>query len=204
MERQSTEDIIRFLKNNIEPIEDSLYGKCYRASVYLTDGTFLPCVTFRNPSAILDLAIRRFKEEKSGNSIFSKSSGIGYKEIVKLFVTQGNCINDYDISKVEKSKYSFSIETLKNIKGETKMSWTSFVAKMKDGKQFAFGTDFYFYFFDMPENYCADDIVEIMNHKYIDDDNNLKSYHESDVYDIFKKEMVLKSKPFFDCFIDNL
>lgn len=204
MEKQNSEDIIRFLTANIEPIEDSSYGKCYRASVFLTDGTYLPCVTFRNPSTIVELAIRRFKEEKSGNSIFSKSSRMGYQEIVKLFVTQGNCINDYDIAKVEKSKYSFSLETLKNIKGETKMSWTGFVAKMKDGKQFAFGTDFYFYFFDMPENYCADDIVEIMNHKYIDENNNLKNYHDPDVYEIFKKEMVFKSKPFFDCFIDNL
>ena len=30
------------------------------------------------------------------------------------------------------------------------MGWTGFVAKMNDGKQFAFGTPFLFKFFDMP------------------------------------------------------
>lgn len=204
MERQKTEDIIKFLKDHIEPMEDNSYGLGYRAAAYLTDGTYLPCVTFRNPSTLVNLAIRRFKEEQSGKSIFAKSSGLGYYDIVKNFVTNGNCINEYDISKVELSKYAFPVATIKQIRGETKMGWTGFVAKMKDGKQFAFGTDFYFSFFDMPINYIPDDIIEIINHSYIDMDNELKSYHAPDVYTVFSHDMILHSKPFFDCFIDTL
>jgi hypothetical protein len=204
MERQNTEDIIKFLKDNIEPMEDNSYGQGYRAAAYLTDGTFLPCVIFRNPSTVVNLAIKRFKDEQSGNSIFAKSSGIGYNDIVKTFVTRGNCVNEYDISKVELSKHSFPLQTIKLIRGETKMGWTGFVAKMKDGKQFAFGTDFYFSFFEMPTNYHPNDIVEIINHTYIGKDNELKSYHASDVYDVFTHDMVFRSKPFFDCFMDNL
>lgn len=204
MERQNSEDIIKFLKGNIEPMEDNSYGLGYRAAAYLTDGTYLPCVIFRNPSTVVNLAIRRFKEEQSGKSIFAKSSGLGYNDIVKNFVTNGNCVNDYDISKVELSKYAFPMPTIKQIRGETKMGWTGFVAKMKDGKQFAFGTDFYVSFFDMPENYQPDDIIEIINHSYIGKDNELKSYHTPDVYDVFSHDMVFHSKPFFDCYIDNL
>jgi len=142
----SPEDIIKFLKGNVPPLSDTNYGDGYRASVVLTDGLCLPCVVFRNPTKIIDLAIRRFKQEQSGKSIFSKSSGLGYRDIVKNFVTGGNCINYYDIAKVDKSNFAFPEATLRQIHGETKMSWTGFVAKMKDGKQFAFGTSFFFDF----------------------------------------------------------
>lgn len=204
MKRQELTDIIKFLKDNVEPSLDNNYGLGYRASAYLTDGTFLPCVVFRNPSTVVNLAIKRLKDEQSGKSVFSRASGLGYYEIVKNFVTNGNCVNHYDIANVELSRHAFPSSILKQIKGETKMGWTGFVAKMKDGKQFAFGTDFYFDFFDMPPNYQPSDISEIINHSYIGKDNELKSYHAPDVYDIFTHDMVLRSKPFFECFIDSI
>src|SRR5688572_3797215 len=109
MKRQSTENIIKFLRDNIDPLNDNTYGVGYRASVYLIDGTFLPCVIFRNPKAVVDLAIRRFNEERTGKSIFSRQSGLGYYEIVKTFVASGNSINDFDIDSVEKSRFAFPL-----------------------------------------------------------------------------------------------
>ena len=198
------EEIIHFLKANIQPYPNSAYGQGYRASVTLIDGINLPCVIFRNPTQIVDLAERRFKEEQSGKSIFSKSSGLGYKEIIKTFITNGNCINHYDIAKINKSSFAFPEITLKKIKGETKMGWTGFVAKMSDGKQFAFGTSFSFEFFNMPDGYHPDDICEIINHSYFDKENNLKSYHEADIYEKFDRTLVYSDRPYFECFIDNL
>jgi hypothetical protein len=198
------EDIIKFLKTNIRPLNDSFYGNGYRASVTLTDGLYLPCVMFRNTSNTIDLAIKRFDEEKSAKSIFSKSSGLGYRDIVKTFVTSGNCLNYYDISKVEKSDFAFPEQTLRQIRGETKMGWTGFVAKMKDGKQFSFGTSFLFDFFDMPKGYSPNDIIEIINHSYLDKDGNLKSYHVPEVYKKFDKSLVHREKPYFECYLDNL
>lgn len=152
----------------------------------------------------MDLAVRRFKEEQSGKSIFSKSSRLGYKEIVKGFVANGNCINYYDIAKVAKSDFAFSNSTLKEIQGETKMGWTGFVAKMNDGKQFAFGTPFLFEFFDMPQAYSVNDISEIINHSYLDNDNNLKSYQANEVYENIDRNLIYRERPYFECFIDNL
>lgn len=63
MGTQPMEDTNKFLKDNVEPLDDNAFGLGYRVSVYLTDGTFLPCVIFRNSNTIVDLAIRRFKEE---------------------------------------------------------------------------------------------------------------------------------------------
>lgn len=198
------EEIIKFLKDNIRPLTDLNYGNGYRASVTLTDGLHLPCVMFRNTSKIIDLAIRRFKEEQSGKSIFSKSSGFGYREIVKTFVTSGNCLNYYNIAKVNKSDFAFPEQTLGQIRGETKMGWTGFVAKMKDGKQFSFGTSFLFDFFEMPKGYSPNDIIEIINHSYLDKKGNLKSYHVPEVYKEFDKSLVYREKPYFECYLDNL
>lgn len=202
-----SEDIIKYLKNNIEPLEDSFYGQGYRASVYLRDGTYLPCVIFRNSSKIVNLAIKRFKEEKQGNGIFSKSSGMGYYNIVKTFVAKGNCINEYDIAKINKSPYAFPIPILKQIQGETAMSWTCFVSKMKDGMNVGFGTTFYTEFFDIPDGYSVDDIVEIINHSYISESGQVYKWHEHSPLSSpsnFDKIFFYRERPFFECYLDNL
>lgn len=193
----SSEKIIKFLKENIEPLDDASYGLGYRASVYLRDGTYLPCVIFRNPSKIVNLALKRFKEE---------SSGMGYYNIVKSFVTNGNCLNEYDIAKVEKSPYAFPIPILRQIEGETTMSWTCFVGKMKDGVDIGFGTTFYTEFFDIPDGYSADDIVEIVNHSYIHKSGQMYTYCERPFMSSndYEKIIVCRERPFFECYIDNL
>ena len=206
MKRQQTEGIIKFLKSNVEPHEDSSYGLGFRAAVYLNDGTYLPCVVFRNSGTIVNLAIRRFKEEQKGNGIFNKGSEVGYYNIVKNFVTTGNCINDCDIERVEKSKYAFPLAIQKQIKGETTMGWTGFAAKMKDGKIFGFGSTFSFEFFAMPDNYSVDDIVEIINHSYVLKTGELRSHRERPMTrpEEYKDAVVYRERPYFECFIDNL
>jgi hypothetical protein len=206
MRQQQTEDIIKFLKDNVEPLEDSAYGPGYRASVYLTDGTFLPCVIFRNPKAVVDLAIRRFKEEQTGKGIFSPTSGLGYYDIVKSFVTGGNRINEYDINRVEKSRFAFPLKIQQQLRGETTMGWTGFAVKMKDGKYFGFGTSFRWEFFQMPDNYSVDDIGEIINHSYVLSTGELRS-HEVPFFkvpDDYKEAVIHRERPFFECYIDSL
>jgi hypothetical protein len=204
--KMTIEEIIKFLKDNVEPIPDSSYGQGFRASAYLTDGTFLPCVMFRNPSTVIDLAIRRFKEEQSGKSIFSKSSGMGYREIVKTFVTSGNCVNYYDIERVEKSKNAFPLNILGQIEGETTMSWTGFVLKMKDNRCFGFGTRFQNDFFHIPDNYSTDDIAEVINHSYISQTGEVCS-HEVPFMDWpkdYNDKVVFRERQYFVCYVDNL
>jgi len=141
------DDLAGFLKDNIAPLKDNSFGPGYRVSALLKDNTLLPCVIFRNSEILVDLAVRRFKEELSGKSIFSKSSGLGYREIVKTFVSKGNCINLYEIDKIEKSHFAFPIHIQKLITGETSMSWTAFVAKFKDNRMLGFGTNWNMEFF---------------------------------------------------------
>ena len=195
-----------FIRSNIEPLEDSAYGPGYRASAYLTDGTFLPCVIFRNPSKIVNLAIRRFKEEQSGNGMFSRSSGLGYLEIVKTFVASGNCVNEYDIERVEKSRYAFPLSVQRQILGETTMGWTGFAARMTDGKYFGFGTTFHWEFFDLPDGYSGEDAVEIVNHSYVLQTGELRSHKVPFLEnpDDYKSAVIYREKPFFECFIESI
>jgi hypothetical protein len=200
------EDIIYFLKTNTEPLEDNVYGSGYRASATLKDGTFLPCVLFRNPATLVNLAIQRFKEEQSGKGVFAKSSGHGYREIVRLFVARGNCVNHDDIAQISKSRFAFPVNVQKQIQGETSMSWTAFVAKFNDGRQLSFGTTWNWEFFDLPDNYNADDIVEIINHSYLLKSGEIVG-HRSSLDRLNRQdemEKIYSDRPFFECFIDNL
>lgn len=206
MKRQKIEDIIKFLKENIEPLNNDAYGLGYRASVYLTDGTFLPCVIFRNPDKIVNLAVRRFEEEKTGKSVFSPESGLGYEQIVKTFVTGGNRINEYDIIKVEKSRFALPLSVIGQIKGETTMGWTGFSIKMKDGKYFAFGTKYSWEFFQMPDDYSVEDIEQVISHSYVTKDGELK-HHEVPFFeypDDYDRALIYRERPFFECYTDYL
>lgn len=198
-------DIIKFLKENVEPINDSIYGSGYRATVYLTDGTYLPCVMFRNPGRLISLALKRFKEEMPDVSQQSKS-GLGYYNIVKSFVTRGNCINYYDIAKVETSRFAIPVAVLKQVKGETTMGWTGFVLKMKDGRCFSYGTQFSNEFFDIPEGYTGSDIIEVINHSYISKAGELKNHSVPffDYPDDYERDKIFRECPFFECYIDSL
>jgi len=120
-------------------------------------------------------------------------------------VATGNRINIYDIASIEKSKYAFPASVLKNIHGETTMGWTAFVAKMKDGKLFGFGTSFSFDFFQMPENYSADDIVEIINHSCICENKKICEVKQGPHFTgDYKESTTYRERPFFDCYIDGL
>jgi hypothetical protein len=93
--------ILDYLKSGVEPFPDSNYGDGYRCSACLKDGTFLPCLVLRNSGPVVELAIRRFEQEKKGKGIFGSRSG--YESIVKTFVTSGNRVNHYDIECVERA-----------------------------------------------------------------------------------------------------
>ena len=200
------EEIIHFLKTSIDPLPDNGSGNSYRASVYLTDGTFLPCVLFQNREAMVNLAIRRFREEQGGKGLFRRSSGSGYERIVASFVTNRNMLNDFEIDRIEKSRFAFPVEILQQIKGETTMGWTGFAAKMKDGKHVGFGTRFSFEFFQLPDEYSVDDIEEIVSHSYVLKGGELRAHkvpffeHPED----YKEAVIYRERSYFVCFLDHL
>ena len=204
--KMTTEEKIKFLKDNIEPLSDQIYGNGFRASAYLTDGTFIPCVRFRNSKPITELAVKRFNDERKGKGIFSRDSGMRYNDIVESFVAKGNRINEYDIDRIEKSPFAFPKEILDQIRGETTMGWTGFCVKMNDGKIFGYGSSFLFDFFQMPNGYTATDISEIINHSYLSKSGQLKE-HKVPFFDRpndYDEKNIYRERQFFDCYVDGL
>jgi len=199
------ESIIRFLKDNIEPYDDELYGLCYRASAYLTDGTYLPCVIFRNRESRVNYANKVIRNRQINKWFSSKSVKNSNDRIYEGLVVGDNQISFEDINKVEKCKYAFPCSLLKQI-GEIALFFVrGFVAKMKDGKYVGFRTDARTEFFDMPDEYSGDDIIEIINDCYVYENGQIKirKQKELDDNEVFYKDADLyREKPFFICYFD--
>jgi hypothetical protein len=183
----STDEIVEFIRKTIEPLPPSApYGERYRVSATLKDGLHLPCVVFESATRVVDLAIKRFDETRRDKSL---NIMMDYRAIVRTFVTTGNTVNDYDIREVGISPFAISLARVREIRGETSMSWTEFYAIMQDGAEFRFGTTFLREFFQMPEGYVASDIQKIIP--------AVRGEKP-------RSETIYREKPFFTCYLDGI
>jgi len=178
------DEIIDFVKSRVEPLP-SFAGSSerYRVSAVLNDGTFLPCVVLEECAPRVTLALRRFKETRG-----SDDSDFGHRGVVSAFIA-GNCVSEHDLREIRLSNHAIALARMREIKGETSMSWTQFYAEMSDGEKFCFGTTFSTEFFDMPESYCASDIIKIVP--------AAPGARPSD------GEPVYRQRPYFTCYIGN-
>ena len=181
------DELKTFLTSNIEPLSDQIYGNRYRAAVRLTDDTFLPCVVFQSRRSQVELAIRRFDQLRGQND--------QYRMVVEVFAAGGSRLNDYDIKRIERSRFAWPLEILKTIHGETVMSWTAFVAEMKDGTMYSYGTSFHFEFFDLPDGYSYADIAKIHSGMVYSQDLGLRDFS----MDLQNEIQPYREKPFFTC-----
>jgi hypothetical protein len=181
-------EIILYAKAELERIENLYGGPAFRCAAVLKDDLHLPCVLLVSAEAVTDLALRRFEETRADAALSPSKrrfgQGMEYRDIVKSFVTSGNCVNAYDIERLEKSPFAIPLARLYEIKGETSMGWTQFTAIMKDGRAFAFGTNYLTEFFNMPEGYVGEDIVKIIPHR--------------------AETTPLRERPFFTCHVSGL
>lgn len=198
------QSIDAYLKSGVELWPDSIYGDGYRCSAYLKDGTFLPCVLLRKSEATVELALRRFEEEKRGKGVFRSNKPDAYRSIVRLFVAGGNRVNSYDIATVELSRFAIPLHLLRQIEGETTMGWTGFVLEMNDGRRFAYGTSFSVEFFSLPDGYEFTDVARVHNHSYVTSTGELGSLTQdmSPRPADYQTANVFREKPYFVCHYD--
>jgi hypothetical protein len=190
--RIGADDLLKFLKSSIEPIEDTIYGNRYRSAVRLLDGTYLPCVVFQSRKSRVELALHRFDQLRAVPS--------QYKMVVESLVAGGSIVDDYQISAVEPSPYAWPLAILKQIHGETAMSWTAFVVEMTDGTMYSYGTSFCFEFFDLPAGYSHFDIAKVHSGMVYSRERGLQSFST----DLQKEIQPYREKPFFTCYLGQL
>jgi hypothetical protein len=185
-------DIANFLKISVEPLNDTIYGNRYRAAAYLTDGTYLPCVVFQSEKKQVELFQRRMKDLESQPS--------QKRDVAAVFVAAGSRVNSFDLQSVEPSPYAWPLAVLKTIQGETAMGWTAFVAEMRDGTMYSYGSSFRFEFFDLPEGYAYGDIAKIHSGMVYSESKGLQPYS----FDFQKEVRTIRERPFFTCYLKAL
>ena len=183
------EEIIAFAQSHLEVIPSHVEGLSYRCTAYLNDGLYLPCVLIASRRERVSLAVKRFQETqedaKKPSAQRRWGHGMQYEDIVSNFAAKGNQVNSYDIARLERSAFAIPLSVLKQVKGETSMGWTQFTGVMQDGLEFSFGTSFHTNFFQMPDGYIADDIVQVFSH------NRLPG-------------QLFRERPFFVCYIEGI
>jgi hypothetical protein len=188
-EEMKSEEMARFVTDSIEPLKDQIYGNRYRVAAHLKDGTYLPCVVLQSRGAQLKLALRRFKEERSN-----------YESIVGSFVADGSRVADYELKDIEISPFAWPLKLLKTIHGETIMGWTAFVAEMKDGTMYSYGTSFNIEFFDLPVGYSHAEIARVHSGMAYSKTSGLVAFSIESV----QQTHPLREKPFFTCYSQTL
>jgi hypothetical protein len=185
-------EIASFVKAEVEPLPDTIYGPRYRVSAFLSDETYLPCVVVQCKRKQVDLADRRFEQLKKHRD--------QYRSVLESFVAGGSCVADYAIARIELSRFAWPLSTLRQIHGETSMGWTAFVVEMSDGRRFSYGTRFLFEFFDLPDGYSFNDIRTIHSGMIHSEAEGTRPFSSS----AFSSIQFIREKPYFTCYIDGL
>jgi hypothetical protein len=181
-----------YLRHEIEPLPDEFSGPRHRAAVRLKDGTYLPCVVFQDKERQVDLALRRFEQTRHNPD--------NHRWVVSSFVTGASQLSEWEVDIVEHSPYAWDIPTLKQIGGETAMSWTAFVTEMRDGRMMPYGTSFSVEFFYLPVGYGFRDIARIHNGMLYSETFGLTPWTP----DLHKQVEVYREKPYFTCYLAGL
>ncbi len=199
-------ELLKYLEANADR-DDPIYGPQCRCSVTLTDGLFLPCVVLRRAKPTVDLALRRFEEEKQGKGIFGRSKK-PYQQIVRHFITSGSSVDNHYVQSIDPSPFALPSKIMSQIKGETMMSWTGWVFEMTDGSIFSYGSTFSYDFFELPEGYNFRNVAKVHNHSYVNAEGNLVSINEDRADYIEKRNAddqarVYRERPYFICIADS-
>jgi hypothetical protein len=174
MYNKKEEEFCKFLEKEIEPVSyGELKETAYRASVYLVDNTYIPCVLFRNSYAQADRAIQEFDRVKSNPPVDQR---FNYRAYVRAFTTGDNTIASNIISKIEKSPYAASVSCYNKLASmmEIEFGGIAFKGIMNDGEKYDFFIDSNIEFIDMPDGYIASQMVEIIPQARRDDFKDLK------------------------------
>jgi hypothetical protein len=180
------EEAVQWLQAETEPIRDLVGRNAYRCSAYLHDGLYLPCVLIRESQAYADLALKRFQQARDSGITDPKNIVPGYyPTVVKRFITSGNQVNLFDIERVEISSYAIPLCLLKQVHGETRMSWTQFAVLTDNGIEYSFGTTYNMEFFNIPDGFSWDNVTTVISHRS-------------------ETKPIYRERPYFTCFIDDI
>lgn len=189
--------------SSIEPVIDASYGPIYRCAATLEDGSVLPCVGLQSRSVIVNLARDRVTEVFEGRNKFVSDDPL--RDILDSFVAGRSQISDYRIRSIAPSRFAVPQSLMRKIHGETTMSWTGWVFRMRDDRHFSYGSSFEMQFLDLPDGYDFADVVEVINHAYVDDGGQVRPLQRATLLpDDYHRDAVLGPRVSFTCYVSGI
>jgi hypothetical protein len=153
---------------------------------------------------LVELAKRRIQEEMTGKGVF-RNHPDPFGQIVSSFAVKANGVNEYDVVSTTYSTYAPPLALLKQIHGETTMSWTGWVFEMMDGKMYSYGSSFSMEFFDLPNGYSFADVVKVHNHSFVSSGGHLAPLTPGAILPANYRELkLLRERVYFTCYIDGI
>lgn len=128
-----------------------------------------------------------------------------YSQIVTTLAARGNRVNAYDVASSDPCRFAIPLPLLRQIHGETFMGWTGWVFRMGDGRLFSYGSSFSTEFFQLPDGYGFDDVIEVINHSFVDSGGAVVTLSRGALppanYDCGTE---LRERAYFICAVDGL
>jgi hypothetical protein len=190
-------DIAAFLRANVEPLVRSSGLVQYRASAFLRGGWYLPCVVFEGKGGAWEYA-RAASPARSRGRLADYLDAFG----VWAWGPPSSRIGSHLIRRIERCPFAWPLRLLEQIHGETVMSVTAFVVRMKDGRKFCYavasmGEPFY----DLPKGYANHDIAQVYSGMVYTEAHGIEDYRIS----IHRRSAhYYEEKKYFYCCIPEL
>lgn len=196
-------DWVKKIVGSVEPIDDSIYGPQYRCSLTLRDGTFLPCAVIQSRDRLVEFARKQIREEMQRIGPIGSYDPVG--QILSTFVAGRNRVNDYNVVDAAPSRFAIPLSLLERIHGETTMAWTGWVFRMKDKREFSYGSSYLTEFFELPDGYEFSDVDEVINHSFVNSDGELTRLEQGWYLPSgYPGQGLFSDRAFFSCAVDGI
>ncbi|MFC4309407.1 hypothetical protein ACFPN2_09970 [Steroidobacter flavus] len=173
------------------PWEDEYVGLRYRGAAQLRDGSTLPCVVFQSRERTVEFISRRLREE---------TDPLTYQILVQSYLTASG-VSELDVTGALSSRFAWPTELLQEIRGETMMGYTAFVAEMKDAQAFNYLVESArFEFIELPDGYEWADIKTIKSGMVYSSTRGMEAFTP----ERRKDTRFLGAKHYFTCYVTNL
>jgi len=185
------EGLLNALANlGIEEVPPEFGGPGFRCAARLNDGTHLPCVLVQPIGPYADRRREMIEAEFRGEGSYALFPD-PLRESIKSELNWSNRVASHHIARIEPSRFAIPISLLKQVRGETAMSFWLFALETAEARRFSFtgGHLAEMLFFDLPDDLQFSDFVSVRN---VDRNKRLP-----------KCEGNFVARMFFDCFVDD-
>ncbi|MEQ1489742.1 MAG: hypothetical protein ABL932_04255 [Terricaulis sp.] len=183
--------IPKLIEAGIEEVPEEFGGPGYRCSVWLKDGTYLPCVFVQKVGRPADRLRKSVGDELSGEGQYDPLTCDPVRQSLKWYLCYPNQIASHLIERIEPSPFAIPISLLAQVTGEVASYVWLFALETASGRRFKFsGQDpSSMIFFELPDEVSFSDFVNVIN------PNARKS--------LPRCEATLHERVFFNCYEDD-